>query len=137
MEWVLTIKQPYVNLIFEGKKTLEVRKKIPKEIKGGDKVFVCVKGNGSKICASFVVADIVCVSVFRMNEYYSDFTCLKYDDLIKYAKGKIRESVFITENRTIYGIGISDLVKLSPIPVTNCGLRVAPQGIVKVKCPLP
>lgn len=120
---LMSINPKYCELIAQGKKTIEVRKTMPKidvpfkvyiyETKGYDTLFG--KGKPKKLCVSGgrVIGEFVCENIECLNERdlfegmdeisnsrIEEYSCLCIDELLQY-KGNKEE---------IYGWHISDLV---------------------------
>lgn len=109
---LMSIQPKYCELIASGKKTIEVRKTVPK-VQTPFKVYIyCTQGNGSlndtlmsndrcqvlngKVIGEFVCRGIMCPS--DSLKLMAKQSCLSEEELHKYSGGK-----------TLYGLRISDL----------------------------
>lgn len=132
MEYLITIKQPYVDYIFLHEKIYEVRKIIPKELSSGDVIYFCVKGNGSFVVGSFVVDKLIFIPTMLTQLYYLKKIMIGSSDLISYVRKNESEEIGDVLKREIYLIGITDVRRIKPFHVRLLGLKSAPQGFVKI-----
>lgn len=132
MEYLITIKQPYVDFIFQHKKIYEVRKVVPKGLSNDDVIYFCVKGNGNLVVGSFIVDDVLFFPVALVRKYYLTETMIDGWDLIRYVRKNSSEKLSDIHNRWINLIKITKVKKIKPFHVGLLGLKSAPQNFVKI-----
>ena len=132
MEYLITIKQPYVDYIFLHKKIYEVRKVVPKKLCCGDVIYFCVKGNGNMVVGRFDVGGIISTTTRGVRYGYLHDTMVKADDLMRYMGNPDLEDVETILNRKLYLIIINYVRNVRPFHVSLLGLKSAPQGFVKI-----
>ena len=132
MEYLITIKKPYVDYILVHRKIFEVRKVVPKKLRCGDIIYFCVKGNGNMVVGRFDVAGVISTSTRAVRYGYLPNTMVKADDLTRYMGNPDLEDVETILNRKVYLIVISCVRSVKPFHVSLLGLKSAPQGFVKI-----
>ena len=132
MEYLITIKQPYVDYIFLHKKIYEVRKVVPKKLCCGDIIYFCVKGNGNIVVGRFDVGGIIYTTTRKVIRKYLKDTMVTDDDLIRYMGYKTLDDFEIVLERKVYLIIINHVRNVRPFHVSLLGLKSAPQGFVKI-----
>lgn len=125
MNIILSIKPKWARLIYEGKKTIEWRKTLPKKIKKGDKVFLYETSPVFKITGHF---DYNGTEIYNKNgddvkwlrkDFVEDKGCVAIDRLNQYQG----------QSSHVYGWRVSLPCKLStPKTLEDFGLKRAPQS---------
>jgi len=125
MNIILSIHPKWAKLIYEGKKTIEWRKTLPKKIKKGDKVFLYETSPVFKITGyvDFNFADIYDKNSddvkWLRKDFVEDKGCVTIDRLNQYQG----------QSSQVYGWRVSLPCKFStPKTLEDFGLKRAPQS---------
>lgn len=118
MVYAITVEPRYAEAIAEGRKLVELRTRIPRELKVRDVIVVCVKGTGGRVACWFEVGDILYLSPVTMWSRYSSVLCIDWHDYWDYL-GE-RGFVFGLVVRSVFSSGKS-------LDVRMFGLKCAPQ----------
>lgn len=125
MNIILSIHPKWAKLIYEGKKTIEWRKTLPKKIKKGDKVFLYETSPVFKITGyvDFNFADIYDKNdddvKWIRKDFVEDKGCVTLDRLNQYQG----------QSSQVYGWRVSLPCKFStPKTLADFGLKRAPQS---------
>lgn len=115
---LLSIHEKWWNLIKEGKKTLEIRKTVPKNITFPFKV-VCYVTGGKGIQGTFICKSILRLhyEMIKSNDAASR-SCLSISELEGYSKGKELKAWCVSE------VNIYE----SPMKLSDIGINRAPQS---------
>lgn len=69
--YAITIKNPFARWIGEGKKTMELRTRIPNELDIGSSILIVEADNNGKLIGIFEVEEIICAHpIFLGKPYY-------------------------------------------------------------------
>jgi predicted transcriptional regulator len=130
MNIILSIKPEWAKLIYEGKKTIEWRKTLPKKIKKGDKVFLYETSPVFKIIGHF---DYNGAEIYDKNDddvkwlrkyFVEDKGCVTIDRLNQYQG----------QSSLVYGWRVSSPCKFStPKTLEEFGLKRPPQSWCYIK----
>lgn len=122
---LLSIKPKWANLIFEGKKKIEVRKTQPKLIKAVFKVYLYVTGDVKKVigeCECYYI-NAMMLNGKELWFFNTKDTCLTEEELREYSNGG-----------SLYGWHLRNVKKYdNPKTLTDVGLKRAPQSWCYVK----
>ena len=88
MNWCVSLKQKYAERILDGRKTIEIRTRLPRFLSKGDKIFVCTSGSCGQIHFSFRVRRKNFVDPEIAWKYYWDQMCISRVDYEKYIGGR-------------------------------------------------
>lgn len=106
---VLSIKPQYASKIFDGGKSVELRKTRP-SLQSGDKVLVYVSSPVMKMMGLFTVSDVVSDSPYKLWKRVGSYSGISKDEFNSYYEG----------SEVGYGIVIKKVSLLnSPISLTN------------------
>jgi predicted transcriptional regulator len=121
--WIITVANPYCDLLLRGLKTMELRRLIP-ALQVGDVIFVCRAGGGTEIVGAFKVQGVNCFSV---SYFCRDYVVEKHrvaPELVKsYGKGR----------PFLFGIILSRIRFRTPLKVEDFGYTGNPQYFYRVK----
>lgn len=84
---VMSIKPEYANLIFKGRKTVELRRRIPRHISEGTLIFVYVTKPIKAICGAFRVKEVIEKSVDKLWNLVGEDSCISKNDFVFYFSG--------------------------------------------------
>lgn len=87
MNWCISLRPKYANAILEGRKTIEIRTRLPKCLSREELIFVCVSGSNGMIPFSFRVRRKVLTETYFAWKRYNDLMCISMDDYEKYTTG--------------------------------------------------
>ncbi len=124
MVWMITVHKGFVKSFLEGEKDIELRTRIPKELKPGDDILVAQAGSGNKVVLHLMVWRIHKLSPAEMFRKYwkgIQLNYLAYDD---YTKG----------HEVVYGIQTCFAVPVKgELHTSDFGIDKAPQWFREVK----
>lgn len=89
MVWVITVREPYVSKILAGKKTIEIRTKIPRMVRRGDTLLIIQTGTNGRVRVKCEIENIVKMTPRRLYEYYKDAIQVDEPKYNEYFKGCI------------------------------------------------
>jgi predicted transcriptional regulator len=92
---LMSIKPAYADMIFQGRKTIELRRVCPKICKG-DIVLVYVSGPRMALVGGFEVEGVVCESPSKLREHH----------LHSSGVSKVIFDAYFSDSQTAYGIQI-------------------------------
>lgn len=87
MIWVCTVEPQYVKAFRNGRKTIEIRKRVPKAMRPKDVIAVVEKGSGGKIPVVLRVGRIIICTPQRLWDTYSDVLAIDYESYKDYVEG--------------------------------------------------
>lgn len=123
-EWIITVHQPYVRMLVNGEKTMELRTRVPKSLHLGDTIYIVEAGSSGSIAGGFIVKRIMRYGVYFLCSVLAGDHKVPAEKIFSYAGGRKRL------------VGIS-LVKLNseifPTNISDFGLKRAPQWFTKIK----
>lgn len=123
MKWLMTIEKKYIQEILAGRKRIELRTRIPRDMGRGDYLFVVEKGSGGLIVLKMKVVAINRLHPSLMYNSYRDMLCIEKEDYFRYVMGRT----------FVYGILLSEVEKLkSPVPCNTLGIQRPPHWFVDV-----
>lgn len=137
--FVLAIHPRFADLIYAGRKTVEFRRRIPKGMRPGGRVFLYETAPVRKVTGSFVVAGIARLTRWNGRDDFEGcpvphdlgalaaMGCLAEGELLRYAgKGPKEEGYGYA---SCYAILVSEPERLAaPKPIGDFGLRRWPQS---------
>lgn len=89
MNWAISLKPQFVEAIREGRKTCEVRTRIPRELQSGDYLYVVETNTHGKVALKLRVATIHYGDTNKMYiRYFRDSLALTAMEYIDYANGR-------------------------------------------------
>lgn len=126
--WLCTVQSRYVALMKEGKKTIEVRTRVPRDMRNGDGLYIMEKGTNTLA----LVARVGVKTFYDLIGLYTELprhqlrrTCLSLEEIDNYMNGR-PEVVFI--EITLAWVPSEEQRKyLTP---EHFGYRCMPQGIL-------
>lgn len=117
----MSIKPKWANLIFDGKKKIEVRKTQPKRIEGrAFKVYLYVTGDVKKVIGECECYDIYTMMLkgYELWSFDKKDTCLTDEELREYANGG-----------SLYGWPLRNVKKYdNPKTLADFGMKRPPQS---------
>lgn len=121
--WIMTVANPWCDLLLRGLKTMELRKRVP-ELQVGDVILVCRKGGGSVIVGAFRLTDLCFYSVNYLcqKEKFIQHR-VKDDEIKKYANG----------SSCLFGLRLSRIRFDENIKIEDFGFKRNPQNFVRIK----
>lgn len=122
-EWMITVSRPYSRWLVEGKKTMEIRTRIPKELNIDDYIYVVEAASGGNVIGYFRVIEIIIAHpCFIAKPYYYKHR-VPYEMFIDYVG--IREEIYgIVLNHMYNGASMGN--------IKDYGLSRAPQWFTKI-----
>lgn len=117
MGWIVTLHRQFIKSILSGDKTLEVRTRIPKSLRVGDRIYCVEAGSHGKIRLCFTVSDIVSTDPEMLWDSYAGRIQVNYLAYSEYFKGRTQA----------FGIGISNVT-----PLKNRDTDFIPQWFKKI-----
>lgn len=110
-QFICSIQYPYTERILHHHKLYEIRTKIPKDMKTGDRIFVVESNSHGKIRFHFLVGDIIEIEPRLAWSRYHFLLGIPYNKFMKYVEG--RDKIFLIEitnlSNTFYHFSVSDL----------------------------
>ena len=118
MNWIITLKQKHAINIMAGKKTVELRTRVPLSLAPGDRVFVGIAGTKGSVAFSFRVSFIDTQAPLLIWSLYKNAMAISAKTFWDYVASHDKMTV----------IGVED-VKLLPLPrnVKEFGIGRCPQ----------
>jgi len=124
MVWMITLHKGFVESFLEGEKDIELRTRIPKELKEGDDILVAQAGSGNKVVLHLMVWRIHKLSPAEMFRKYWKGIQVNYLAYEDYTKG----------HEVVYGIQTCFAVPVKgELHTTDFGIEKAPQWFRKVE----
>lgn len=120
--WIITVANPYCDLLLRGLKTMELRRRIP-YVQEGDVIFVCRAAGGTEIVGALKV-----VSLKRgtISYFCQDYMVRKHrvnPELLKaYGDGRL----------FLYGLTLSRITFCTPMKVEDFGYTRNPQYFYRI-----
>ena len=131
--WTCTVRQPYVDYMIYGWKTIEVRTRLPKDFKVGDGLYVMEKGTNTLA----LVVDVTRVDVRHADNFgYALLerekgllrqTCLSVEEIKEYVKD--RPYMYLIEIALRWVPSEEQRKYLTP---EHFGYRCMPQGVLPI-----
>lgn len=128
--WLCTVKPQYVALMKEGKKTIEVRARVPRDMKKGDGLYVMEKGTRTLALVARIdgIATLDSAEMFtKVPRYQLRCTCLSFSEIEEYLNG--RTQVNLIEISLAWVPSEEQRKFLTP---EKYGYRCMPQGILPI-----
>lgn len=129
--WLCTVRQPYVDYMREGKKTMEVRTRLPKDFWVGDGLYVMEKGTNTLALVAEVksiavrYADSFGYALLEKRKGLLCQTCLSVEEIKEYVKD--RPLFYLIEIALRWVPSEAQRKYLTP---EHFGYRCMPQGIL-------
>ena len=124
MIWMITLHKGFVKSFLAGEKDIELRTRVPKELRPGDIVLVVQAGTHNKVVMRMSVMSVIKLSpaeMFRTHYKGIQLNYLAYHD---YTKG----------HEWVYGIRVYDVKKMEgELHTSDFGIKTAPQWFRMVK----
>lgn len=125
MVWIITIKKKYVDAFLSGKKRVEIRTRLPKELCSGDVILCAESGSNGQVVFWFEITKVYGGSPQFIWGQLHDYLCMELDDYIAYTSGR----------KNIYGLYVEKIKKIPQgITVADFGLSKSPQWFAAVQC---
>ncbi len=122
MVWMITLEKKYCDAILEGRKTIEVRTRIPRALVPGDYVVVVEKGTKGRVVFSFDIDCLITSTPDLLWKNYKGTMAIDEIDYLAYTKGKYR----------VYGLCVRKVYKYTvDLTMEDFGVYRAPQWFVK------
>ena len=84
---IFSIKPKFVSLIFAGEKTVELRRKLPRRIREGSKIFIWETSPKKRLSGCVRVQKLLEVPIDQLWELISDFAGINEDEFYNYFDG--------------------------------------------------
>ena len=124
MIYSISLKQKYVDEFLNGYKRLELRTRIPRALKEGDKVIVAQTDSAGLVPMSAEVGDIIELTPDEMWQRYAPYLGIEYSDYARYTKGR----------SLVFGIELTNIrVPSEIIHINKFGIKGCPQWFAIVK----
>lgn len=124
MDWIITIKEEYIEKILNGNKRYEVRTRIPKELNIDDRILVCKPKTQGKIVAMFEVSCVYRLgrtSAWKLKKWFLGMSEKEYFE-------------YVFPKDIVYLIKIKNAKSIEkPLYVKELGVKKVPQWFAKVK----
>lgn len=131
--WTCTVRQPYVDYMREGKKTIEVRTRLPKGFWSGDGLYVMEKGTNTLA----LVGEVKSVAVRHADNFGYTLLEMKGDDLRQTCMSIEEIKDYVKDRPLFYLIEIA--LRWVPseeqrkyLTPEHYGYRCMPQGILPI-----
>ena len=122
--WAITVKKYFCDAMLCGRKTAEVRTRVPMTLGRGDIVYVIQKDSGGKVVCRFIVSEVFCGETVSLWVSYKEEMCISW---IKYAD-------YADWRKTMYLIRFDKLqVPMRAVFREDLGLLRSPQWFMPVK----
>lgn len=118
---ILPIKKQYSDQIFAGTKIYELRKSVPKQ--PVNKILVYESQGCGKIVGELEISETLRLPVNDLWRQVRDYAGISCEGFHKYFNGRAFGYAYRIVSATIYD---------EPIPITNYGLKMPPQGFAYV-----
>lgn len=126
---LLSVKTQYANLLVNGCKTVELRKKFPSDIETGSKLFIYSSSPKQKVIGEVVVDKIIELPIAELWKAAGFKSLVPWADFCEYYEGKDTGVAIFVKNQKKYDtpILLSDLnPDLKRPPQSYCYL---PEGV--------
>lgn len=122
-DWMITVRPPFSRWLVEGKKTMEIRTRIPKDLCIDDFIYVVEAESGGKVVGAFLVKEIfIGHPCFIAKPYYNQHK-VPYEMFCKYVGTREKICALKLELRHIPTFMVN---------VKDYGLTRAPQWFTKL-----
>lgn len=108
----------------DGRKSMEIRTRLPKYLSKGDKVFVCVSGSKGKVPFSFKVVDRIECSPEYAWHYFATRMGVTVDEFYGYVSGRYRIHLIVIGDLQVYD---------EPLCIYEMGLNRPPLWFSEIK----
>lgn len=124
MIWMISLKKKYVDAFLSGKKRVEIRTRLPKNICMGDIVLCAESGSNGQVVFWFEVSKVYRGSPLFLWEQYHRYLCIELDDYLAYANGR----------KTIWGLYVEKIKKIPQgVTIADFGLSKSPQWFTSIQ----
>lgn len=122
--YVLAVRQPYLDRLIQKTKTIEVRTRIPTELKKGDWLFLVETGTHGKIQSAAQIKRIICKHPFEFWADYHETLGITLEDFKKYTSGR----------NLIFGLQLSPVTdgRKGRDYISKLGLKRTPQWFQRI-----
>lgn len=86
---VLSIKPQYTEKIFQGQKTIELRRRFPSSVPKGTRAYIYSTTPDKSMLGTAEIREVYKLPIAEIWRKYSDFSCVTKDDFDKYFEGVI------------------------------------------------
>lgn len=122
--WAITVEKYFCDAMLCGRKTAEVRTRVPMTLGRGDIVYVIRKDSGGKVVCRFVVSEVICGETGPLWVSYKEEMCMSW---IMYA-------VYADWRKKMYLIRFEKLQKPDRVVLLeDLGLLRSPQWFMPVR----
>lgn len=121
--WIITVANPWCDMLLRGLKTMELRKRVP-NLQAGDIIFVCRKGGGTVIVGSF---ELTCLNNYPLFV----LTLPRYVELHRVKEYDIRE--YANGASCLFGLTLSRIRFEGGMKVEDFGYVRNPQNFYRIK----
>lgn len=131
--WICTVRPPYVDYMREGKKTIEVRTRLPKDFWVGDGLYVMEKGTntfalvGEVKSVAIRYADDLGYILLEKRKGLLRQTCMSIEEIKEYVKD--RPNFYLIEITNRWICPEEQRKYLTP---EHYGYRCMPRGILPI-----
>lgn len=101
-QFICSIKYPYTKYILQHHKLYEIRTKIPKDMKTGDRIFVVESGSHGQIPFHFLVGNIIEIEPKLAWQRYHLLLGIPIEDFKLYVDGK--DKIYLIEITNLYNL---------------------------------
>lgn len=124
MIWMITLEKKYVDAFMSGKKKIELRTRLPKNICSGDIILCAESGTNGQVVFLFKVTKIYKGSPQFLWGLYRNYLCIDIGDYIAYT----------IDRKNVYGLYVEKIKKIPQgITVADFGLSKSPQWFASIK----
>lgn len=124
MVWMITLEKKYVDAFLSGKKKIELRTRLPKNICFGDIVLCAESGSNGQVVFWFEVTEIYRGSPQFLWGQLRNYLCIDIGDYIAYT----------IDREKVYGLYVEKIKKIPQgITVADFGLSKSPQWFASIK----
>lgn len=123
-QFICSIQHPYTEYILHCHKLYEIRTRIPKDMKTGDRIYVVESGSHGKIRLHFLVGKIIEIEPKLAWRRYEFELGISYENFKKYTDGK--DKIFLIEITNVRNLNFY-------CNVSDLGYKRAPNWFYKWK----
>lgn len=124
MVWMITLEKKYVDAFLSGKKKIEIRTRLPKNICFGDIILCAESGSNGQVVFWYKVTKIYKGSPQLLWGLYRKKLCIDIGEYIAYT----------IDRKYVYGLYVEKIKKIPQgITVADFGLSESPQWFASIK----
>lgn len=122
-KWMITVRQPYVRLLVNGEKTMEIRTRVPNSLNIGDTIYIVEADSFGRIVGAFLVEKIMRYSIFSLIVRKAEEHKVPAEKIVSYAGYRSH----------LYGITLEKVnSKNFPTNISVFGKKKAPKWFAKL-----